>query len=98
MPQPRWPNFSAFDSATAGNILDDRSAEALAVACKGANLARATFSIVALLATERSQDALDANYARLAQIDAVPQAGAQRLLNYWRAHRETVPTPGAQAA
>jgi hypothetical protein len=88
------------DSTTAGNILDDRSAEALAVACKGAHLGRATFSITALLAGERSPDALDASYARLGQIDTIPQAGAVRLLNYWRAHRETVqaPEPGARAA
>jgi hypothetical protein len=90
--------FLRIDSATAGHILDDGSAEALAVACKGARLARATFSITALLAGERAPDALDASYARLSMIDAVPQAGAERLLNYWRAHRETVPATGAQAA
>jgi hypothetical protein len=86
------------DRATAGNILDDRSAEALAVACKGAQLGRTTFSIVVMLAA--SPDASDSSYARLAMIDAIPQAGAERLLAYWRAHRETVQASqaGAEAA
>jgi hypothetical protein len=88
--------FLRVDSTTAGNILDDRSAEALAVACKGAHLGRATFSIVAMLAG--APDAFDASHARLTQIDAVPQAGAERLLNYWRAHREPVQARGAEAA
>jgi hypothetical protein len=90
--------FLRIDSATAGNILDDRSAEALAVVCRGAHLARATYSIMALLASERSPDALDANYARLGMIDAIPEAGAERLLGYWRAHRESTPESGAKAA
>jgi hypothetical protein len=90
--------FLRIDSATAGNILDDRSSEALAVACKGAHLARATYSIMALLASERAPDALDANYARLGLLDSIPQAGAERLLGYWRVHRETAPEPGARAA
>jgi hypothetical protein len=88
--------FLRIDSATAGNILDDRSAESLAVACKGAHLARTTFSVMAMLAG--SPDALDASLTRLGQIDAVPQAGAERLLAYWRTHRETIPAAGAQAA
>ena len=90
--------FLRINSATAGNIIDDRSAEALAVVCKGAGLARATFSIVAMLAGERSPDALDASYARLGQIDTIPQGGAERLLKYWRAHRDTAPEPGVKAA
>ena len=90
--------FLRIDPATAGNILDDCSAEALAVACKGAHLARATFSAMVLLAGERSPDAPDASYARLGMIESIPQAGAERLLNYWRTHRETVQAPGAQAA
>jgi hypothetical protein len=90
--------FLRIDSATAGNILDDRSAEALAVACRGAHLARTTFSIMALLASEKAPDALDTNYTRLGIIDTIPEAGAERLLNYWRAHRESTPEPGARAA
>ena len=85
--------FLRIDSATAGHILDDRSAESLAVACKGAHLGRATFSVMALLANERSPDALDTSYAQLGQIDAIPQAGAERLLHFWRARREAAPVP-----
>jgi hypothetical protein len=84
--------FLRIDSATAARILDDHSAEALAVACRGAHLARATFSTVALLTNGRTPDTLDASYARLGTIDRIPQAGAERLLNYWRVHREMVAT------
>jgi hypothetical protein len=88
--------FLRVDSATAGNILDDLSAEALAIVCKGAHLARATFSIMALLAGERSPDALDASYARLGRIDTIPEVGAERLLHFWRAKRDTTPVPASQ--
>lgn len=89
--------FLHIDSTTAGQILDDRSAEALAVACKGAHLARATFSAVALLMNGRTPDTLDTSYARLGTIDHIPQMGAERLLDFWRAHRDAVRVPEADA-
>jgi hypothetical protein len=70
---------------TAARILNDGSAEALAVAVKGAHLSRAAFSTLALLADGAA--APDAILARLSAFDAVPQAGAANLMRFWRRHR-----------
>lgn len=64
--------------AVARDILTDASGQSLAVACKGAGLDRATFSALALLTT-RAPDP-----ARLSHFDAIPKAGAERLLDHWR--------------
>jgi Uncharacterised protein conserved in bacteria (DUF2336) len=70
------------EPATARSILLDRSARALAIACKGAHLTRAAFSTIALL-TESGRGAAETR-DRLSTFDAVPEAGAERLLEYWR--------------
>ncbi len=61
----------------AQTILAEPSGEALAVACRGAGLDRASFSALAILTG-------GATPARLAAYDAVPQAGAAGLLGFWR--------------
>lgn len=63
-------------------ILADHSGHALAVACKGAGLNRATFSALALL-TEPA-DNLASAYAMLDEFDVVPVAEAARQLRGWR--------------
>jgi hypothetical protein len=63
---------------TAREILNDCTGQSLAVACKGAGLDRATFSAIALL----TADAPDP--ARLRHFDAVPEAGAARMMEFWR--------------
>jgi uncharacterized protein (DUF2336 family) len=70
---------------TADRILHDHSGRALAVACKGAHLARATFSALAVLS--EAGIALDAARERLSSFDTVPLTGAERLLDFWRNHR-----------
>ncbi|HEY5337458.1 MAG TPA: DUF2336 domain-containing protein, partial [Rhizomicrobium sp.] len=70
------------ERTTADNILHDHSGRALAVACKGAHLGRATFSALAVLTETGS--ALSAARERLSSFDAIPQTGAERLLDYWR--------------
>ena len=72
------------ERGTADHILHDPSGRALAVACKGAHLGRATFSALAVL-TEAGM-APDAARERLSSFDSVPLTGAERLLDYWR-HR-----------
>ena len=62
----------------AKEILTDESGQSLAVACKGAGLDRAAFSAIALLT------APELGCERLSHFDAVPQAGAERLLDFWR--------------
>jgi uncharacterized protein (DUF2336 family) len=70
---------------TADRILHDHSGRALAVACKGAHLGRATFSALAVLS--EAGVALEAARDRLSSFDSVPLTGAERLLNYWRSHK-----------
>jgi hypothetical protein len=70
------------ERTTAQHILGDHSARALAVACKGAHLGRATFSALALL-TEAGA-AMEEIHQRLSTFDGVPLTGAERLLHYWR--------------
>jgi hypothetical protein len=67
--------------ALAHAILADPSGEALAVACRGAGLDRACFSALAILTG-------DAGAARLRAFDAIPPAGAARLLDHWRTQRD----------
>lgn len=70
------------EPATAQSILLDSSGRALAIACKGAHLTRAAFSALAVL-TESGRGP-DETRERLSTFDAVPEAGAERLLEYWR--------------
>ncbi len=70
---------------TADRILHDHSGRALAVACKGAHLGRATFSALAVLSEAGMP--LNAARERLSSFDSVPLTGAERLLDYWRSHK-----------
>ena len=70
------------EPAMAERILHDRSGRALAIACKGAHLTRATFSALALI-TETGSGAVDTR-ERLSSFDSVPLTGAERLLDFWR--------------
>jgi hypothetical protein len=76
----------AVDWATAARILDDT--RALAVACKGARLTRATFSSIAVLARGAISEAMMASYAHLALFEDISETGARRLLDFWRSRRE----------
>lgn len=79
-----FASMLGIETATAQRILEDRTGRALAIACKGAHLARATFSALALL-TEAGT-APDETRERLSSFDSVPLTGAERLLDFWR-HR-----------
>lgn len=74
------------ETGTASRILREESGEALAIACKGAHLARATFSALALLNAPQEVNTADAKYARLATYDAVRQDAAESMVRFWRAH------------
>jgi hypothetical protein len=67
---------------TAARILQDQSAEALAVAAKGAHLSRAAFSALALLADGAHTP--DQTAARLAVFEVVSPTGAEAMLAFWR--------------
>lgn len=70
------------DEKRAAQILEDETGVALAVACKGAGLDRATFSALALLARPAS----DRNhaYAMLDAFENLPAGEATQVLNGWR--------------
>ncbi|HEX3675655.1 MAG TPA: DUF2336 domain-containing protein [Rhizomicrobium sp.] len=67
---------------TAARILHDASAEALAIAAKGAGLSRATFSTLALIAG--GVHTAEEIAARLAVFETVSPTAAQALLTFWR--------------
>lgn len=79
----------------AARILSDMSGTMLAVLCRGANVGRATFSALAVLALPLA--GADENYRRLAAYDAVPQEGGTALLNRWRM-QVRAPALAAEAA
>ncbi len=78
---------------TAARILHDVSAEALAVAAKGAHMSRATFSTLALLTDGGA--APQETLARLAAFESVPQGGAENLMRFWRDHCPAAATRAA---
>lgn len=72
------------DDKMAAQILEDETGGALAVACKGANIDRAAFSALLLLARpirDRSHA-----FAVLDTFDTVPVSEAARTLREWREH------------
>jgi len=80
-------------TATAQSILDDASGDALAVACRGAGVRRATYSTLVVFAAGGTPDIhLETLHARLTAFDTVPENGARRMLAYWRG------STGARAA
>ena len=70
------------DGKMAVQILDDETGAALAVACKGANIERAAFSALALLARP-GRDRAHA-FAVLDAFDTVPMSEATKVLRSWR--------------
>ena len=70
------------DAVMAKQILHDESGAALAVACKGANIERAAFSALALLA-HPGRDR-DHAFAMLDAFDTVPMSEATKVLRGWR--------------
>jgi uncharacterized protein YcaQ len=70
------------DDKMALHILDDETGGALALACKGANIDRAAFSALALLARP-GRDRSHA-FAVLDAFDNVPMSEATRVLRGWR--------------
>ncbi len=69
------------DALTAMEILQDTSGVGLALACRGAGIARAIFSALAVL-TQRTDTGQ--NRDRLGAFDAVPEKAAAAMLTFWR--------------
>ncbi len=76
----------AIPAITAARIIADKSGRALAAACRGAGVNRATFSAIAILAGPVK--AVHQNFAMLNVFDRVPENGAANLLAFWQARGE----------
>jgi hypothetical protein len=83
-----FARFLRISEQTAKRILDDECGNALAVACKGAHIRRATFSALALLTAARLRTDPAARYAFLCAFDDIPESGAARLVHSWRMTRD----------
>lgn len=83
-----FAQFLGVPAHTAQRILDDTSGNALAVACKGAYVRRATYSALALLALPDIRANPTARHARLSVFDEIPQNGADTMLAFWRQSRD----------
>lgn len=70
---------------TAAQILADPSAEALAVACRGAHVERAHFSAMALLKMGGEAD-MGRAACLLSAFDAPPQHACESLTGFWQNH------------
>lgn len=73
-------------------VLNDASGEALAIACKGADLPRAVFSAIALL-TGTSEPA--AQKKKLAAFENVSADAAHNMVRFWRQRFDVPPMPTA---
>jgi len=71
-------------------------AHTLCTLTKGAGVNRATFSAIAILAGPARS--VEENFAMLTLFDHVPENGARRLVQFWRARGGCVPAPVEQAA
>ena len=76
--------FLGVSPAMAQSILDDASGDALAVACRGASMRRATYSALVVFAVGKRGANAGALYERLSTFDTIPENGARRMLGHWR--------------
>jgi Uncharacterised protein conserved in bacteria (DUF2336) len=83
-----FASFLGVPVSTAERILEDASGNALTVACKGANVRRATYSALALLTVCELRINPGARFMHLQAYDAIPAGGARRLLDHWRTQVE----------
>lgn len=75
------------DIRTARRALFDRSAEALAVACRAARFDRTTFSTIVLLTQAGHTRTPAQTFELLSMYDKVPVDAAQRTIRFWKARR-----------
>ncbi len=78
----QFAHILGVENRLARRILHEPGGEPLAAACKGAHLKRTTFSTLAVLFAPESAE----KERRLGAYDAVPQDGAESLVQFWRAH------------
>lgn len=90
-----FARYLGVSDAIARCILDDETGDALAVACKGAGVRRATYSALALLCIPKGRENPELRQTRLALLDGVPPGAAAHLLAHWRGETEAGSERGA---
>jgi hypothetical protein len=83
-----FASFLRVPVSIAERILEDASGNSLAVACKGADVRRATYSALALLTVCELRINPGARFTHLQAYDQIPTDGARRLLGYWQTQVE----------
>ncbi len=96
-----FSRLAEIDLQTADRVLSDRSAEAVAVACKASQFDLSTFSAIVLLADADGTTRKGAEVADLLELyNKIPDAAAKRAMRFWRIRRKVdagpKPGPGAQ--
>jgi hypothetical protein len=79
-------SLTGIPRSIATEIVADKSGRALAVVCRAANVNRATFSAIVILAGPVR--AVHDNFSLLSVYDKVPANGAVHLLAFWRGRSE----------
>lgn len=92
-----FARLTAIDVKTAKRILQDKSAEALAIACKASRFDRATFSTFVLLTDVNQHRTPDQINALMDLYTQVSIASAQRTMRFWRV-RKSAATEASDAA
>lgn len=93
-----FARLTGMDVRTAKRILQDKSAEALAIACKASRFDRATFSTFVLL-TDVNQHRTPDEINRLMDLyTQVSIQAAQRTMRFWRVRQTTTATAASDAA
>ena len=82
-----FSRLTGIDVKTAKRILQDKSAEALAIACKASRFDRATFSTFVLLTDVNQHRTPDQINALMDLYTQVSLESAQRTMRFWRVRR-----------
>lgn len=85
-----FARLSGIDIKTAKRILQDRSAEALAIACKATRFDRATFSTFVLLTDVNQHRTPDEVNALMDLYTQISIQAAQRTMRFWRVRQSAV--------
>lgn len=84
-----FARLSELDVKTAKRVLQDKTAETLAIACKAARFDRATFSTFVLLTDANQQRTPDQVNALMDLYTEVSIETAQRTMRFWRIRRSS---------
>lgn len=83
-----FSRMAKIDMETTERIFDDKSGEALAIACKATRFDRSTFSTLALLASPKTKRPLSETRELLDLYDMIAYDVAQRAMRFWRVRKD----------